>query len=537
MNDAENIMHSTLRLTLLTLALATGGSAVASDGPTTADFNAAADDTSNWLYATHDYSGQRYSRLRQINRSNAARLQAVCMYRSADAGPAQTNPVVYDGTMYLSIARSIVAIDAATCREKWKYTWEPKGNELSPTNRGVAIKDGKVIRGTADGYLIAVNARDGSLAWSRQIASSTGQQYLSMPPLIFEDMVIYGPAGADFGQKGWVGAFNLSDGTERWRLPFIPDPGQPGAETWSNPEALKYGGGSLWTPVTLDAKAGTLYVAVGNPAPDFYGDARPGNNLFTNSLLAVDVRSGKMLWYHQAVPHDIRDWDLTHAGPLFSTTVEGVRRNVIAASGKDGLLRLIDRDSHEVLYTVAFTTQENVDVPLTVEGTRSCPGLLGGQEWNGSAYSPRTNTLFVPAVDWCTTFKKAATTPEFKREEHYYGGSIVMDPFDKARGWLTALDASTGKVRWRYASGTPMLAAVTATAGDVLFTGDFNRDFLALDATSGKVLYRFNTGGEVAGGIVTYAVGGRQYVAAVSGYVSAFFKGSGPAGVTVFALR
>jgi len=250
-------------------AMACGGVSAAATGPTTAELNNAGQDAANWLYATHDYSGQRYSKLNQINRGNAAKLQAVCMYRSADAGPAQTNPVVYDGVMYLSIARSIVAIDAATCRERWKYTWEPKGNELSPTNRGVAIKDGKVIRGTADGYLIAVNADDGKLAWSRSIASSKGQQYLSMPPLIFEDMVIYGPAGADFGQKGWVGAFSLADGSERWRLPFIPDPGQPGAESWKNPEALKTGGGSMWTPITLDAAAGILYVAVGNPAPDF----------------------------------------------------------------------------------------------------------------------------------------------------------------------------------------------------------------------------------------------------------------------------
>ncbi len=530
----QQILRSTFLATAL--ALSFGGFAAAESGPTTAELNNAAADANNWLYATHDYSGQRYSKLNQITRSNAAKLQAVCMYRSADAGPAQTNPLVYNGTMYLSIARSIVAIDAATCRERWKYTWEAKGNELSPTNRGVAIKDGKVIRGTADGYLIAVNASDGTLAWSRQIASSKGQQYLSMPPLIFEDMVIYGPAGADFGQKGWVAAFNLADGAERWRLPFIPDPGQPGAETWKNPEALKTGGGSMWTPITLDAAAGILYVAVGNPAPDFYSDARLGDNLYTNSLLAVDVHSGKMLWYHQAVPHDVRDWDLTHAGPLFSTTVGGKQRNVVVASGKDGLLRLLDRDSRELLYTVPFTTHENVDVPLTVEGVRSCPGLLGGQEWNGSAYSPLSNTLFVPAVDWCTTFKKAAATPEFKQEEHYYGGSIVMDPFEQAKGWLTAFDASTGKVRWRYASNTPMLAAVTTTAGNVLFTGDFNRDFLVLDATNGKVVYRFNTGGEVAGGIVTYAVAGKQYVAAVSGYVSAFFKGSGPAAVTVFAL-
>ncbi|MCW3476582.1 pyrroloquinoline quinone-dependent dehydrogenase [Limobrevibacterium gyesilva] len=505
-------------------------------GPSQDELDKAQSNTKDWLYATHDYTGQRFVDLKQINAANVHQLHVVCIYRSTDEGPVQTNPLVYNGVMYFTVARSIVAVDAATCRERWKYAWEPKGGELSPTNRGAAIKDGLVIRGTADGYLIAVDAAKGTLAWSRQIASANQQQYLSMPPLIFGDLVIYGPAGADWGQKGWVGAFRLATGEPVWKFNLIPDPGEPGAESWGNPEALKTGGASLWTPLSLDAKKGVLYLPVGNPAPDFYADHRPGNNLYTNSIVALDVRTGTYLWHYQAVPQDVRDWDLDQAGPLFSATVKGKRRDVIVASGKDGMLRLLDRDTHEVLYEVPFTTRSNVDVPLTPEGVRSCPGLLGGQEWNGAAYDPASQTLFVPAVDWCTTFKKAATTPAFAQGEHFYGGTAEMDPWAQAHGWLTAIDAATGKPRWRYKSSTPMLAAVTATAGGLVFTGDFNHDFLALDAASGKVLYRFNTGGEVAGGVVTYAIGGKQYVATMSGYVSVFFKGSGPAAVVVFGL-
>jgi alcohol dehydrogenase (cytochrome c) len=235
-------------------------------GPTEQELDNAQSNTRDWLYATHDYSGQRFVNLKQITPANARRVQAVCIWRATDTGPAQTNPVVYRGVMYLSVARSIVTVDAKTCRQLWKYTWEPKGKELSPTNRGVTIKDGKVIRGTADGYLIAVDMARGTLLWSQKIADSKNQQYLSMPPLIYEDLVIYGPAGVDFGQKAWAGAFNLENGEPIWKFNLIPDPGEPGAETWEIPDALKYGGGNLWTPLSFDSTKGILYLPVGNPA-------------------------------------------------------------------------------------------------------------------------------------------------------------------------------------------------------------------------------------------------------------------------------
>ena len=488
-----------------------------------------------WLYASHNYAGSRFVDLKEITPANAKNMRPVCLYRSEQPASVQTSPLVYGGAMYLTFGRATVAIDAKTCRERWTYIWQPKGQEISPANRGAAIKDGKLVRGTADGYLISLDMADGSFLWSQPIASAAGGQYLSMPPLIFEDLIIVGPSGADFGAKNWIGAFKLETGEPVWKFNLVPDPGELGAETWENPELLKHGGGSLWTPLSLDVKAGIVYLPVGNPAPDFYGEIRPGANLYTNSLVALDVKTGKLLWYKQFIPHDVHDADLSQVSPLFETTVGGKKRKVISVSGKDGLLRLLDRESHEQFYEVPITTRENVDALPTVEGVHRCPGLLGGMEWNGPAYDPGSNSLFVPAVDWCGVFSKAPKDPPVMQGMHYYGGAVASDPREKSKGWLTAFDASTGKERWKYGSPTPLVASVTATSGGVLFTGDLNNDFLVLDTKTGDVLYRFNTGGSIGGGVVSYALDGKQYVAATSGTVSAFFGGSGLPAVVVFA--
>jgi alcohol dehydrogenase (cytochrome c) len=503
-------------------------------GPTQAELDGAASTTYAWLYASHDYAGTRFVDLKEITPQNAKNLRPVCLYRSEQAASVQTSPLVYQGVMYLTFGRATVAIDAKTCRERWTYIWQPKGQEISPANRGAAIKDGKLVRGTADGYLIALDMADGSLLWSKPIASFAGGQYFSMPPLIYGDLIIAGPSGADFGAKNWIGAFKLATGEQVWKFNLVPDPGEPGAETWENPESLKHGGGSLWTPLSLDAKAGIVYLPVGNPAPDFYGELRPGANLYTDSLVALDTKTGKLLWYRQFIPHDVHDADLSQVSPLFETTIDGKKHAVISVSGKDGLLRLLDRDSHDQFYEVPITTRENVDALPTVEGVHRCPGLLGGMEWNGPAYDPDSNTLFVPAVDWCGTFSKAPKDPPIMQGMHYYGGAVASDPREKSKGWLTALDVSTGKERWKYASPTPLVAGVTATSGGVLFTGDLNNDFLALDAKTGEVLYRFNTGGSIGGGVISYAIDGKQFAAATSGTVSAFFGGSGLPAVIIF---
>jgi glucose dehydrogenase len=505
-------------------------------GPTQDELLHAAQDKQNWLYASKDYSGARFVELAQITPKNAGQLRAACIYRSNVAGATQTNPLVYQGVMYLTIDKATVAIDATTCRERWTYNWEQKGSILSPANRGVALKDGRLVRGTADGYLIALDMAKGTLLWSQKIADAKTSQYLSMPPIIYEDLVVYGPAGADWGAKNWIGAFRLSTGEQVWRFNLIPDAGEPGAETWTDQASREHGGGSLWTPLSLDVKKGVLYVPVGNPAPDFYPDVRPGTNLYTNSAVALDVRTGKLLWYRQFGPNDANDRDLSQVSPLFSATVKGKPRNLLTVSGKDGLLRMVDRDSRDVLYELPITTRTDFDKVPVVGGVHGCPGLLGGMEWNGPAYSPSTKTLYVASVDWCGTFTKTDKPPQFTENAHYYGGAVTPDPREQARGWLQAIDAATGTVRWKKQWPTPLVAGITATSGGMLFTGDLNNDFLAIDASNGKTLYRFNTGGSIGGGVISYEIGGKQYVATTSGVVSGFFGGSGTSAIIIFSL-
>ena len=492
-------------------------------------------DSADWLYHTGNYAGTRYSRLSQITKSNAGRLQVACAYQLGVLETFYAGPVVYHGTMYLSTSGVTVALDAATCHERWRHTWKPKDKALWPNNRGVAIENGYVVRGTADGYLLALDAADGKLLWARQIAKPDSGATITMPPLIFQDLVIIGPAGSENNIQGWIGAFRLADGAPVWRFNTVPRPGEPGANTWKKIPGVPSGGGAVWTPLSLDAARGELYVGVTNPAPDLPAHLRPGNNLYTNAVVALDVRTGKLRWYDQLVPSDFHDWDLTQVSPLIRANVNGAERDLIITSGKDGLLHALDRETHARLYETAVTTRRNVDAPLTREGTVACPGVLGGVEWNGPAYNPTTGLLYVPAVDFCFKFALAPDdSVHYTLGELYTGGTAT--PASDPRGWLTAVDARDGTVRWRYHSPAPMVAAVTTTAGGLVFTGEQTGDFIAFDATGGSELYRFYTGGGLFGGVVTYAVNGKQYVAATSGGGSLTFGGSGSPTLFVFTL-
>ena len=504
-------------------------------GPTHAELVSAVDNANDWLFHTHDYTGQRYSALTQITQANVGNLRAVCAYQLGDLDNFQTGPIVYRGVMYLTTAHLTVAIDAATCRPKWKHVWEVRDRDVWTNNRGVAIRDGRVVRATSDGYLFALDAANGNLLWARHVGFADKGETFTMPPLIYDDLIILGPAGSENAIKGWVGAFSLQDGSPVWRFNIVPAPGEPGSETWNSPPGVPVGGGATWTPFSLDVRRGLVHVGATNPAPDFPAALRGGDNLYTNSMLALDARTGTLAWYAQLVPADDHDWDLTQVSPLFSTTVRGQRRDLIATVGKDGILRVLDRETHERLYETPVTTIENAEAPVTTAGTHACPGILGGVEWSGPAYNPGTNMLYTPAVDWCGTYILADSV-YYVEGENYLGGEWVFD--EQSQGWVTAVDASTGDVRWRYRSPRPMVAAVTTTAGGLVFTGELTGDFLALDAASGDVLYRFNTGGSIGGGVVSYAVDGKQYVAVMSGRPSGFWvdEHAGAATAFVFAL-
>ena len=521
--------------------------AVQAAGPSQLELNDAAKDSANWQYVDHDYHGQRYTPLDQITANNAANLIEICSYNFPEKMPSQMGPTVYNGAIFATTAHYTVALDGASCKVIWQSEWKPRDHETYVTHRGDAIKDGRLVRGTADGYLVALDMATGEELWSRQIAQPSNGYFLSMPPLIYDDLVLIGPAGSEFASKGWIGAFRLSDGEPVWKFNTVPDPEEPGAESWgSDVNVLRHGGGNLWTPMSFDTEKGLLYVPIGNPAPDFYDKDRPGDNLYTDSIVALDVRTGKLAWYYQAVPHDVRDYDVTHAAPVFTTTIGGQERTLIALTGKDGLMRVLDRDSHQLLYSVPFTTRENAEGPISATFTRICPGLLGGHEWNGAAYSPRLGALFVPATDWCNQIQPATQRPSSEGEKkrgQFFGGEFHFEPWANAYGWLTAFDAATGKQRWQYRSGKPMIGSVTVTGGDVVFAGELTGDFLALDARDGKVVFKHPLDGPAAGGLVSYASRDRQYVAVVSGFVGGYYNqmapeiGGGNPTITVFALK
>ena len=356
-----------------------------------------------------------------------------------------------------------------------------------------------------------------------------------MAPLIYDNLVIIGPAVSEWALKGWIGAFRLENGERVWRFNIVPAPGEPGAETWKQPEGFPVGGGGVWTAPTLDPEHELIYVATGNPAPDFPAALRGGTNLYTNSVVALSVRTGKLAWHEQIVPADSHDWDMTHASPLFRATVNGRERKMLGSVGKDGILRVLDRDSHARVFETPVTTVENAEARVTPQGTHACPGITGGVEWNGPTHHPGLNLLAVGAVDWCGTFS-AEENPRYVPGQGFLGGRYVGDK--ESQGWITGVDAVTGKVRWRYRSSRPVVAAVTSTAGGLILAGELTGDFLALDAASGAVRYRFNTGGPIGAGIVTYEVSGRQYIAVATGRPSAFWvqEHSGNPAVMVFAL-
>jgi alcohol dehydrogenase (cytochrome c) len=472
-----------------------------------------------WTYVDHDFSGTRYSPLAQITPANVKQLAKVCSYTFPEKVPSESAPIVSAGILYLTSDHFTVAMDAADCRVLWSSEWIPRDQDYVHPHRGAALAAGKIIRGTGDDYLIALDAETGTLVWAKQIADSKTGYFISMPPLVNGDLVYIGPAGSERAGSGWIGAFRLNDGEQVWRFNIIPQEGEPGADTWGpNPEARKHAGGALWTPLTYDTEKNILYVSGGNPAPDFYDDARPGANLYTNSIIALDGKTGKLLWYDQFIPHDVDDFDVTHVSPIFKAN----SRNLIATTGKDGVLRVLDRDTHKIVYGVPFTTRENVEAPISTTAVRVCPGTLGGDEWNGAAYSPKLSLIVVPSNDqWCSMVQKETEPPSIEKaytgERNYFGGPINHGPLSEARGRLTGFDAASGKERWRYESPTPLVAGVVVTGSNLVFTGEVGGYFDALDGQTGKVLLHMNLNDSVQGGVITYSAHDTQYVAVVSG--------------------
>ncbi|MBL7738023.1 MAG: PQQ-binding-like beta-propeller repeat protein [Chitinophagaceae bacterium] len=509
-------------------------------GPDQQQLNNAYTNHKDWLHSSHDYSGQRYVDLRQINISNVKKIRPIAIYQAGDTRGFHTSPLVYNGIMYLTTRYDAMAIDAITGRQLWRQTWNERKDAPSQSNRGLAIKEGVLFWGTGDGHLIALNAATGAIAWKRQHAALGKGEKFNMSPLVYENLVVIGTAGSESGIQGWIAAYDITNGDEVWKFHIIPKPGDPAAATWGSDSALIKAGGGVWTAATLDVESGLLFAGTADPAPVFDGRSRPGDNLYTNCLLALDIRTGKLAWHKQMNPHDELDRGVTSPGPIYSAVINGNKKQLIATAGKDGMVRVIDRITRQVLFETPVTTMLNATVSPSQEGTRVCPGILGGVQWNGISYNPNTNLIYAPAVDWCTTFKKGSDeesmlAPHMRKSN--LGGAFKLDDVKESKGWLSAIDASTGKIKWQYASKTPMVAPATTTSGGLVLTGDNAGDFLVFNAANGQLLYRFTTGGALAGGIVTYEINNKQYIAVTSGGMTSFWQKQGSSTVVIFSLQ
>jgi alcohol dehydrogenase (cytochrome c) len=487
---------------------------------------------SDWESYNKTPEGQRYSPLDEINVANAATLTEVCRVPVAELGSLQAGPVVIGDSLYVTTPADTFSIDPVTCHIKWRTAYYRSVPPGLPVNRGVAYLNGRIFRGTDDGRLLALDALTGAQIWTSIAGDATLGEYISGAPLAWNGLVIVGIAGGEFGIRGRILAYDALSGREVWRFNTIPQGSEQGAQTWGNSKWAAHGGGASWSTFSIDPTSAELFAPIGNPVPDLAPQDRPGSNLFTDSAVVLDARTGQLRWWYQLQANDDRDYDLAAAPMLFRNARH---EDMMAAAGKDGLLHIVDRASHQVRFKVPVTTVDPVHRPMTEQPLRACPGPAGGVLWNGPAFDPRRMTIFVGADDLCMTLKSTSASAYVPRGLNL-GGSVVPGK-DVASGWLTAVDADTGQVRWKYHADTPVLGGVTPTAGGIVLAGDNGGDLLIFDSGTGRLLLQRPSGGALAGGIVTYAREGKQYVAFTSGNVSpASFGSVGRPSVVVMSL-
>ncbi|HEV7633347.1 MAG TPA: PQQ-binding-like beta-propeller repeat protein [Steroidobacteraceae bacterium] len=468
---------------------------------------------SEWLSYNNRLDGQRYSPLKEITPANAAQLGEVCRIQIDGPTSYHAGLIVVDGVIYTGTGRETFALDASNCAVRWKLTYQGDEERCGGSNRGVAVLDGRVFRGTCDGRLIALDAATGKLLWKSVIAAPRLGEGTSAAPIAAGGVVYMGISGSELGVRGRILAFDAATGKELWRFNTIPMGKEQGAETWKRPLTAKTGGGGVWGAMTLDVTTGELFVPVGNPWPDIDKAYRPGANLFTDSIVVLDARTGALKWWHQVSPEDWMDLDLVAPPVLY----RGANvRDIVAFGGKDGYVTGIDRDTRKVIFRTPVTTVQHIPKMPSPEGMRVCPGYAGGVEWNGPALDPVNKQLVTGAVDAC--FKVTLGKTEYTAGAASFGGTV--EPVGETSGWVTAIDNETGAVRWQYHAEKPVVAGVTPTAGGVTITGDLAGNLLVFNSKTGELAHKAKAGGAMAGGVVTYEVGGRQYLAFAAGNIS-----------------
>jgi alcohol dehydrogenase (cytochrome c) len=481
-------------------------------------------------------SGNRFSPLAQIHTGNVERLAPEWIFPLQGApGPLEVTPIVVGGVMYVTAVNEARALDARSGREIWRYsrarTQGLAGDAAGGINRGAAVLGDRVFLVTDHAHLIALHRLTGQLLWDVEMADFRQNYGATSAPLVVNDLVISGVSGGDEGIRGFLDAYRASTGERAWRFWAIPAPGEPGSETW-NGKALEHGCGATWLTGTYDPETRVLYWPTGNPCPDYNGDERRGDNLYTSSVVALDPETGKLKWYYQFTPHDLHDWDATETPMLVDAVFQGSPRKLLVQGNRNGFFYVLDRTSGKMLLAAPFVRNLTWASGIgadgrpqllpgnepTEEGQRVCPSVAGATNWASTAYSPTTGLFYLFAEESCNIYSKNGQW--WQAGTSFYGGGTRRSPGDGTGGkTLKALDLQTGKMVWEIADvgGGILGSGLMATAGGLVFYGDGGGAFVAADAKSGKLLWHFNAGQNWKAGPMTYLVDGVQYIVVAGG--------------------
>ena len=487
----------------------------------------------NWLSYNGDYTGRRYSALREINAGNVAQLSAQWVFHAFNSSQLEVTPVVVDGIMFITAANDAFALDAQTGRTLWHYSRPVTEGLIDDAsqhhNRGVGIWHSRIYMETDNAHLLCLDARSGNLLWDVAYTDGNPNYGATSAPLVVKNKVLVGTSGGDDGVRGFVAAYDAETGKESWRFWTIPAPGEFGSSSWPG-ESYKLGGGTTWMPGTFDPELNTIFWTTSNPAPDFDGGPRPGDDLYTDCLLALDPDTGKLKWYFQFTPHDLFDYDATETPILVDATFRNQPRKLVVQASRNGFLYVLDRTDGSFLSATRFAEKLNwasgidekgrpirTGVKPSAEGTRVCPGMVGATNWYAPSFNPETSLTYFMTLESCSVLVLKPQT--FKPRQTYYSTGARRSQGDHDQKILLAYSLEADKPAWRYVqAGRGHSAGGTmTTAGGLVFFGDDTESFEAVDAQSGKPLWHFNTGQTITASPMSYAIHSKQYVAIAAG--------------------
>jgi len=482
----------------------------------------------NWLSYSRDYTGQRYSPLEQINAGNVAKLRIAWMHQAWESDTFETSPIVVDGTLFITKPpNEVAALDGTTGRQLWSYQKVlPKDLRLccGKVNRGVAILGNTLYYASTDAHLIALDARTGVVRWDVTMADYKAGYSSTGAPLAVKDKIVTGMAGGEFGTRGFIDAYDAKTGKRAWRFNTIPVKGEKGNDTWEG-ESWKTGSATTWVTGAYDPESNTVYWGTGNPGPDWNGEVRKGDNLYSDCMIALDADTGEKKWHFQYTPHDMNDWDSTQTPILANGMVLLANRNgfyysLDAKTGKFIGGRPYVKQTWATGLDEAGRAMRVPGAVPTVEGTLIYPSLAGGSNWYSSTYHPKTNLYYVNVKEEGAIYHQG--NADYKAGAFFNGGGTKENKAEEPYGAVRALDPKTGEMKWEFRLHQPSHCGLMSTAGNLVF-GCNGSSFFALDAEKGGLLWRFESGGGIDANPVSYTSGGKQYVAISAGHALLVF--------------